>query len=218
MYVSVNRTPNRLERFVDKMPIRAVALTKNNVPRQLSLISPELTTVNTKVGNQGTSTKTPDIAPCSNLYESAPSSQSGRAVLSSSRNKPRDIRMTEDGFESIQVGFLERHPYTSQSFIPMGGSGRPAYVVIVADDQPDGMPDLESVRAFLVRGDQGVCYAAGAWHAPMATIRNVRVSWNDRLSELIKQTLDFGIFQYMNGVASEDCEMFELQLPLTIII
>lgn len=171
----LNVRPVLIVRRTDNMRVQATLLDETNTPRQLSLISPELKTDKTRLGNQGTSTKTPDIAPCSNRYDSAPSSRTGRAVLSSSRNTPREVTVHGDGTESIQVGFLERHPFTTQSFIPMGGSPSPSYVVIVADDRPDGSPDFDSIKAFSVRGDQGVCYAAGVWHAPMATIRKVSV-------------------------------------------
>lgn len=155
------------------MLVQALPLKASEIDAKLSIISPELTTVNTKTGNQGTSTKTPDIAPCTDLYTNAPSGQPSRAVLSSSRNTPRQITKTDDGRQAIEVGFLERHPYTSQSFIPMGGVNSAAYAVIVADDGPEGRPDLTTIKAYLVPGNVGVCYSANAWHAPMATIRNV---------------------------------------------
>lgn len=155
------------------MRIQSLPLGGANTHPKLSIISPELTTQNTRTGNQGTSTKTPDIAPCTDLYGSAPSGLQSRAVLSSSRNTPREIVRSNEGSESITVAFLERHPFTSQSFIPMGGDQSPAYVVIVADDATDGQPELSSIKAYLVPGNIGVCYSAGVWHAPMATIRKV---------------------------------------------
>lgn len=155
------------------MRITAQPLTRDTVHANLSIISPEHTTDRTRVGNQGTSTKTPDIAPCTNFYDQAPSGQPGRAVMSSSRNTPRAIITQDDGKETLEVGFLERHPFSTQAFIPMGGSDEPSYIVIVADNQTDGSPDLDSIKAYRVKGTQGVCYAAGVWHAPMATIHKV---------------------------------------------
>ena len=155
------------------MRIQALPLGGANTHPKLSIISPERKTDKTRTGNQGTSTKTPDIAPCTDLYKSAPSGLPSRAVLSSSRNTPREIIQTNEGSESIAVAFLERHRFTSQSFIPMGGDDSPAYVVIVADDATDGQPELISIKAYLVPGNIGVCYSAGVWHAPMATIRKV---------------------------------------------
>lgn len=191
----------------------AIPLDKTTRPAGLTIISPELTTPQTKIGNQGTSTKTPDIAPCTDLYASA--SRLGKATLSSSRNRPRDITRNPDGRETIEIGFLERHPYSSQAFMPMGGINVPSYVVVVASALPDGSPDLASVQAVLVRGDQGISYAANTWHAPMASIRKAGSGCNN---EADTQPLDFCIFQYLNGVAEDDCEMITLVEPLTVVI
>ena len=139
---------------------------------KLSLISPTLTTGKTKIGNQGTSTKTPDIAPCTDTYRNAPSGKPGRAVLSSSRNTPRDLVQAEET-AMLRIGVLERHPHTSQAFTPMGGTSETAYIVVVADSLESGSPDVSSIKAYAMKGNEGVCYAAGVWHAPMAVIGKV---------------------------------------------
>jgi ureidoglycolate lyase len=56
---------------------------------------------------------------------------------------------------------MERHPLGSQAFMPMTSS---PYWVIVA---PPGSFDPEAIQAFLARGNQGVNYFAGTWHAPL---------------------------------------------------
>jgi len=154
------------------MRISTTQLVASSAHPKLSLITPTLTTEKTKIGNQGTSTKTPDIAPCTNLYRDAPSGQPGKAVLSSSRNTPRKL-LQGDGVKLLRVGTLERHPHTSQAFVPMGSTSETAYIVIVADDKKDGTPDLSSIKAYAMKGDEGICYAAGVWHAPMAVINQV---------------------------------------------
>lgn len=102
--------------------------------------------------------------------------------MSSSRNKPR-VTIPVDNeamLQELQVGVLERHPYSSQSFMPMGGDEVVSYVVLVADsDQTGTRPDLSTIRAFTVLGNQGVCYDAGLWHAPMAVVGKVRGSKGD---------------------------------------
>ncbi|KAK4960586.1 hypothetical protein LTR10_003482 [Elasticomyces elasticus] len=60
-----------------------------------------------------------------------------------------------------------------------------------------GLPDLENMRAFIVRGDQGITYGAGTWHAPMVVLR--------------EKAIDFVVVQYMNGVALEDCQEVEVE-------
>ncbi len=61
---------------------------------------------------------------------------------------------------------LERHPHSSQAFLP---SAVGAYLVVVASDR-DGAPDEDTIRAFRVPGHAGINYRAGAWHAHMMTL------------------------------------------------
>jgi ureidoglycolate lyase len=70
----------------------------------------------------------------------------------------------------------------------MGSKADAAYVVVVADDCADGTPDFETIQAYVMKGNEGVCYAAGVWHAPMAVIhevsRRVRAGLTSRLLTL----------------------------------
>lgn len=59
------------------------------------------------------------------------------------------------------LDLMERHPLGSQAFMPFSGS---AYWVVVA---PPGVFDPDAIQAFLARGDQGVNYFAGTWHAQL---------------------------------------------------
>lgn len=157
------------------MGILANPLTPETAHPSLSIISPTLTTAKTRTGNQGTSTKTPDIAPCTNTYDQAPSRTPGGPVLSASRNTARVVTTNANGQNILEIAILERHPFTSQSFIPMGGGADVSYIVVVADSDPSGSkPDLASIRAYTVKGNEGVCYGAGLWHAPMAVVGEVR--------------------------------------------
>lgn len=152
--------------------IVAAELSPDTTHPQLHIISPKLQNANTKKGNAGTSTKTPDIAPVVDLYAQAPSGKPSRLVMSASRNTGREVKQSQSR-RSIEVPMLEKHPFTSQQFIPMGGTSSGSYVVVVADSLEDGRIDAQSIRAFLVRGDEGISYGAGLWHAPMAVITEV---------------------------------------------
>lgn len=69
---------------------------------------------------------------------------------------------------------LEKHPYTSQTFVPLGGSPLEiSYLVIVALSTPDGKPDLSTIKTFIGKGNQAVTYNCGIWHAPMLTLGNI---------------------------------------------
>lgn len=60
---------------------------------------------------------------------------------------------------------LERHPFSSQAFLPLAVE---SYVVVVAPDR-DGRPDEAAALAFQVPGRVGLNYRAGTWHAHMMT-------------------------------------------------
>jgi ureidoglycolate lyase len=122
----------------------------------------------------------------------------------------------------FKIAILERHPYTTQTFSPLGLSASDPsafYIVVVARSlsssaaaeaaaptlsdtgtgigtstqiQIENPPDLTSLRAFICRGDQAVTYGAGTWHAPMVVLGSRRV--------------DFVVTQFVNGVADDDCQ------------
>lgn len=62
------------------------------------------------------------------------------------------------GNSKFEVSVLERHEFSSQSFIPLGG-GSDRYLIIVALPGQDGKPDLQSLRAFTATSSQGFTYA-----------------------------------------------------------
>lgn len=119
--------------------------------------------------------------------------------------------------EVVTVSVLERHPFTTQTFIPLGLAPGDAarYLVVVApalrpppsptshpsvasdperpqDYDRGEMPDVARLRAFVAHGGQAVTYGEGTWHAPM-----VVVGW---------RRLDFVVVQACNGVGGEECE------------
>ena len=76
------------------------------------------------------------------------------------------IRVSPKQFP-LDVTLLERHPHSSQTFIPVHVA---RYLVIVAPKQLDGAPDLAKVRAFIVAGEQGVNYHPDTWHHGLTVI------------------------------------------------
>lgn len=65
----------------------------------------------------------------------------------------------------LQVNRLERHPLSSQAFIPMN---RNRFLVVVA--RAGDAVTAGDVRAFLTNGDQGVNFHAGIWHYPLVAL------------------------------------------------
>lgn len=59
--------------------------------------------------------------------------------------------------DAFRVEVLERHEYTSQTFLPLGG-GAARYLVIVALPGKEGKPDLKTLRAFTATSAQAFTY------------------------------------------------------------
>ena len=77
---------------------------------------------------------------------------------------PVQFICTRSRLRPFRVQYLERHHQITQTFIPLNGH---AIVVAVAPpDAPltDGVPAVESVRAFVVGGDRAVNIHRGTWH------------------------------------------------------
>ena len=149
-----------------------------------------------------------------NLYDQSPSGRAD-AALSMFVCSARDLEATDAEPGLFPVRFLERHPFTTQTFAPVASSAG-AYLVVVAPsltpgdkdanlpapkgaDLPGpGMPDLNGLKAFVATDAQAVTYGAGTWHAPMVVLGQAGT------------TLDFVVSQWMSGVPVEDCQLLEL--------
>lgn len=91
--------------------------------------------------NQGSATKWLDVSHLENWYTLAPSRKAAKAVMNMFVCKPRKLEV-RDGREVFPVRILERHPFTPQTFVPMGvaaGDKDVRYLVIVA-------PTLKATR------------------------------------------------------------------------
>ncbi|MDI1283757.1 MAG: ureidoglycolate lyase [Reyranella sp.] len=61
----------------------------------------------------------------------------------------------------LKADLLERHEFSSQTFMPLD-VGR--WLIVVAPHATAGGPDLAGVTAFIATGKQGVTYRANTWH------------------------------------------------------
>lgn len=115
--------------------------------------------------NQGSATKFHKLSLLESSYPAALGASTGLSVY---RCNPTEI---VNG--SVELKVLERHPYTNQAFIPMGGGGiqgdealkepGDAYLVVVAHNGADDKPDLSTLRAFVASGGQGIMYNTAIW-------------------------------------------------------
>ncbi|KAF9580526.1 Allantoicase, partial [Lunasporangiospora selenospora] len=94
---------------------------------------------------------------------------------------------------NLEVKLLERHAFSSQMFVPMGGDGNGGYVVVVAKDRPDGNPDLSTLKAFTVKNSQGINYKPNVWHHPMI---------------VTGKPVTFLTITHESGVGKDDCHEY----------
>ena len=135
-----------------------------------------------RAANQGTASRRDWAAELKNLRPRA------RPNLSLFRCAPRR--------RPFAASLLERHPHSTQVFLPLSQPAR--YLALVA--LGGARPDMRTLRAFLVEGPVGISYRPGVWHHPMAALGRVT---------------DFACLVWEDG-GSGDCEMFELPAPLPV--
>jgi ureidoglycolate lyase len=97
----------------------------------------------------------------------------------------------------IRASALERHAFSSQTFVPTDLS---RYVVVVCPSGADGEPIVERLRAFVADVTQGVNYSPGTWHHPMTVL--------DRPGEYV-------VLRWDDGTAA-DTEWRQLPTPVLI--
>ncbi|WWC70605.1 allantoicase [Kwoniella pini CBS 10737] len=80
--------------------------------------------------------------------------------------------------KTFDVKYMERHQFTSQTFLPMGkaewsGKSEEAlpiggeFLVIVAENGADDKPDPKTIKSFILPSNIGVTYSPGIWHHPV---------------------------------------------------
>lgn len=190
------------------LTIVAEPITPANFARFGGVISSreQLATAEQSSANQGTARKLLDVSPvvCTN--------SSAHARWNLFRCSPplhliADHTGEDDGCTYVSR-VLERHPHSTQTFVPMGRGNGIAYMVIVATSRADAphLPNLvpNEIKAFTVRGDQAVTYNANTWHAPMIALGEIT---------------DFAVFIHETGdnaVDTEEVAVDELQVEFTL--
>lgn len=85
------------------------------------------------------------------------SAEGGRPLLSIFRAKPFPL--------PLRIELMERHPLSSQAFVPLGPA---AFLVVVAEKSK--RPGPGDLRAFRTDGRQGINYRPGTWHHPLIAL------------------------------------------------
>jgi ureidoglycolate lyase len=112
----------------------------------------------------------------------------GRTVMTVSRAEP--VAGT-----TISIPRLERHPHTTQTFIPLSVS---RWLIVAAPSTPNGEPDLGRVQAAIGRSGDAVCLMRNVWHATLTVL--------DTPAEVV--------MLMWRADAGDDTVLFELEKPL----
>lgn len=182
-------------------PIHAEPLTPESFAPYGGVISADhqIKNVESSAANYGTAVKIHKVAPMVNNFKDCPSGVEPTTNWNIFRCSAPKHLITHKGINSTYTAkVLERHPFSTQTFLPMGQDhSKVSYLVIVAktDDSTDvKYPDPNQLRAFICKGNQSITYGAGTWHAPMVVI--------DETTPYI----DFAVLINENGVPDEDCQ------------
>jgi len=98
----------------------------------------------------------------------------------------------------LKADLLERHEFSSQTFVPIDVA---RWLIVVAPHAKQGGPDSALVRAFIASGRQGVTYKPDTWHHGLTVL--------DRPGR-------FAVFMWRDG--SKGDEEFVPVAPFTIRI
>ncbi len=67
----------------------------------------------------------------------------------------------------FELKLVERHPLSRQLFFPNSGA---RFLVCACPTLGNGEPDLAGLRAFIGQRNQGIVWATGVWHSPLAAL------------------------------------------------
>ena len=119
-----------------------------------------------------------------------------RLELSAQRGRPSVSLFRSQPLPSpIAINIMERHPLSSQLFMPLGPN---PYLVVVA---PPGDFDENAIEVFVAEPGQGVNYHAGTWHHFCLAL------WSES---------DFLVID--RGGEGDNCDEVTLQRPFSIDI
>jgi ureidoglycolate lyase len=86
----------------------------------------------------------------------------------------------------LEVTSLERHEFSSQTFVTIDAS---RWLIVVCPHAAAGGPDAAKAAAFIASGNQGVTYRANTWHHSLTVL--------DRPAR-------FAVFMWRDGTAGDE--------------
>jgi ureidoglycolate lyase len=98
----------------------------------------------------------------------------------------------------LEMKLLEKHPFSTQAFLPTTSDARYLVIVCLGGDTPD----LSTLKAFEARSGQSISYKPGVWHYPMTAL---------------ERPIDFACLIWEDG-SPDDCIVQDLKEPFTILV
>jgi ureidoglycolate lyase len=96
----------------------------------------------------------------------------------------------------LEAKLMERHEFSSQSFVPIDVG---QWLIVVCPHAAGGGPDVSRAKAFVAGADQGVTYRMNTWHHGLTVL--------DRPAR-------FAVFMWRDGTAGD--EEFVPVSPFTV--
>ena len=95
---------------------------------------------------------------------------------------------------------MERHEFSSQSFVPIE-AGR--WLIVVAPHATGGGPEMRGARVFIAGPRQGVTYGSNVWHHPLT---------------ILDRPAAFAAYMWLEGGKGATRSFFTLPAPATIAV
>lgn len=195
------------------------------------------------LANQATALKFSPISPLDNYYaERCPSGQPASARMSMFACFSRQLRDAGDSTAIFDVRILERHPYTTQTFIPLDSTSQqpspssnragydepglePLYLAIVAPSLTN-----QTTTATRISPDTGDSETVTITDPP--DLSKVRAfvardgqavtygagTWHAPMVVMGERRVDFVVVQFANGVGEEDCQEVSFGEGVEVVI
>lgn len=106
------------------------------------------------------------------------------------------LTLREPSTLPLTVTAMERHAFSSQSFVPLGPA---RWLVLVAPHAASGGPDMAQSKAFVAGPGQGVTYGRDVWHHGLT---------------VLDQATRFAVFMWRDGTAGDE-EFVDVQ-PMAV--
>ncbi|KAF9151846.1 Allantoicase [Linnemannia schmuckeri] len=174
--------------------VQPVPITNENFARWGQVVRLPDADPNAVQVNQGTAQKFSHLAEFVNLRPASTDSANPNPTLTPATANIAIFKCYKPvTTPTFGIKLLERHSYSSQMFMPMGGDGNGSFIVVTAENGPDDKPVLSTLQAFRCNNTLGINYKPNVWHHPMI---------------VIEKPVQFMTITHENGVALEDCEEY----------